>query len=84
MSPSAWSNDKILAVNTLYRSFVGSRRPLRRTRRTRIISDEVLAQFGSPRRPTSTSIESCENGASSWYELRERDQHPVFVQAPLA
>jgi hypothetical protein len=41
-------NDKILAVNTLYRSFVGVEKPWRdETGGSKIISDEVLAQFGS-------------------------------------
>lgn len=77
-------NDKILAVNTLYRSFVGVEKAVAtKPEDLKIISDEVLAQFGS----AETANEHFDRilrkrFSGSWYELRERDQHLGFRPWP--
>jgi ankyrin repeat protein len=70
-------NDKILAVNTLYRSFVGVEKAVATNPEDlRIISDEVLAQFGSAEAANEHLDRVLrERFSGSWYELRERDQH---------
>jgi hypothetical protein len=79
-----YRNDKILAVNTLYRSFVGVEKAVAtKPEGLKIISDEVLAQFGS----AETANENFDRilrkrFSGSWYELRERDQHLGFRPWP--
>jgi ankyrin repeat protein len=79
-----YRNDKILAVNTLYRSFVGVEKAVAtKPEDLKVISDEVLAQFGS----TEAADEYLdrvlrERFSGSWYELRERDQHLGFRPWP--
>lgn len=70
-------NDKILAVNTLYRSFVGVEKAVATKREDlEVITREVLSHFGS----AATANEHLDRAlrerfSGSWYELRERDQH---------
>src|SRR5262249_17807243 len=70
--------------NTLYRSFVGVEKAVAtKPEDMKIISDKVLAQFGS----TQTANEHFdrilrERFSGSWYELRERDQHLGFRPWP--
>jgi hypothetical protein len=73
-------NDKILAVNTLYRSFVGVEKAVAtKPEDLKIISDEVLAQFGSAEAANEHLDRVLrERFSGSWYELRERDQHLGF------
>ena len=73
-------NDKILAVNTLYRSFVGVEKAVAtKPEDLKIISDEVLAQFGSAEAANEHFDRVLrERFSGSWYELRERDQHLGF------
>ena len=79
-----YRNDKILAVNTLYRSFVGVEKVVAtKPEDLKIISDEMLAQFGS----AETANEHFdrilrERFSGSWCELRERDQHLGFRPWP--
>jgi hypothetical protein len=70
-------NDKILTVNTFYRSFVGVEKAVATKREDlTIISDEVLAQFGSAEAANEQLDRVLrERFSGSWYELRERDQH---------
>jgi ankyrin repeat protein len=77
-------NDKILAVNTLYRSFVGVEKAVAtKPQDLRIISDEVLAQFGSAEAANEHLDRVLrERFSGSWYELRERDQHLGFRPWP--
>ncbi|WP_254019422.1 ankyrin repeat domain-containing protein [Mesorhizobium escarrei] len=72
-----YRNDKILAVNTLYRSFVGVEKAVAtKPEDLKIISDEVLAQFGSAQTANEHFDRILrERFSGSWYELRERDQH---------
>lgn len=73
-------NDKILAVNTLYRSFVGVENAVAtKPEDVKIISDEVLAQFGSAE-SANRHVDRIlrERFSGGWYELRERDQHLGF------
>lgn len=81
---SGYRNDKILAVNTLYRSFVWVEKAVAtKPEDLKIISDEVLAQFGSAER-ANEHFERIfrERFSGSWYELRERDQHLGFGPWP--
>ena len=77
-------NDKILAVNTLYRSFVGVEKAVAtKPEDLKIISDEVLAQFGSAEAANEHLDRVLrERFSGSWYELRERDQHLGFRPWP--
>ena len=77
-------NDKILAVNTLYRSFVGVENAVAtKPQDLKIISDEVLAQFGSADSANAHLDRVLrERFSASWYELRERDQHLGFRPWP--
>jgi ankyrin repeat protein len=77
-------NDKILAVNTLYRSFVGvEKAAATKQEDLKIISDEVLAQFGSAEAANEHLDRVLrERFSGSWYELRERDQHLSFRPWP--
>lgn len=72
-----YRNDKILAVNTLYRSFVGVEKAVAtKPEDLKIISDEVNAQFGSAKTANEHFDRILrERFSGSWYELRERDQH---------
>jgi ankyrin repeat protein len=76
--------DKILAVNTLYRSFVGVEKAVAtKPEDLKIISDEVLAQFGSAEAANEHFDRVLrERFSASWYELRERDQHLGFRPWP--
>jgi ankyrin repeat protein len=73
-------NDKILAVNTFYRSFVGVEKAgATKKEDLEVIFDEVVSQFGS----TEAANEHLdrilrERLSGSWPELRERDQHLGF------
>ncbi len=77
-------NDKILAVNTLYRSFVGVEKAVAsKPKDLETISDEVLAQFGSAEAANEHFDRVLrERFSGSWYELRERDQHLGFRPWP--
>jgi ankyrin repeat protein len=79
-------NDKILAVNTLYRSFRGVEKAVAtREGDLKIISGEVLAQFGSAQAADEHLDRVLrERFSGSWYELRERDQHLGFRPWPWA
>lgn len=79
-----YRNDKILAVNTLYRSFVGVEKAVAtKPEDLKIISNEVLAQFGSAETANEHFDRSLrERFSGSWYELRERDQHLGFRPWP--
>jgi hypothetical protein len=70
-------NDKILAVNTFYRSFVGVEKAVATKRKdAEVISNEVLSQFGSVEAANEHLDRVLRDQLSgSWYELRERDQH---------
>jgi len=72
-----YRNDKIVAVNTFYRSFVGVEKAVATKREDlRIISNEVLTQFGSVEAANEHLDRVLRDRLSgSWYELRERDQH---------
>jgi ankyrin repeat protein len=74
---AGYRNDKILAVNTLYRSFAGvENATATKPEDLRIISGEVLAQFGSAKAANDHLDRVLrERFSGSWYELRERDQH---------
>jgi ankyrin repeat protein len=79
-----YRNDKILAVNTLYRSFVGVEKAVATERQDlEVISREVLSQFGSAE-AANEHLERVlrERLSGSWYELRERDQHLGFRPWP--
>ena len=75
-----YRNDKILAVNTLYRSFVGVEKAVAtKPEDQKIISDEVVEQFGSAAAANEHLDRVLrERFSGSWYELRERDQHLGF------
>jgi ankyrin repeat protein len=79
-----YRNDKILAVNTLYRSFVGVEKAAA-TKRVDLerITAEVLSQFGSAE-VANEHLDRVlrERFSGSWYELRERDQHLGFRPWP--
>jgi ankyrin repeat protein len=77
-------NDKILAVNTFYRSFVGVEKAVATKPEDRkIISEAVLAQFGSAEAADKHLDRALrERFSGSWYELRERDQHLGFRPWP--
>lgn len=79
-----YRNDKILAVNTLYRSFVGVDAAVATKPEDReIISAEVLAQFGSAEAANEHLDRILrEQLSGSWYELRDRDQHLGFRPWP--
>lgn len=79
-----YRNDKILAVNTLYRSFLGVEKAVAtKPEDLKIISDEVLAQFGSVETANKHFDRILrERFSGSWYELRERDQHLGFRPWP--
>ena len=79
-----YRNDKILAVNTLYRSFVGVEKAVAtKPEDMKIISEEVLAQFGSAETANEHFDQILrERFSGSWYELRERDQHLGFRPWP--
>ncbi len=71
-----YRNDKILAVNTFYRSFTGVEQAVAYDPDDqKIIAEEVLAQFGSAEK-ANTHFERIlrERLSGNWYELRERDQ----------
>lgn len=77
-------NDKILAVNTFYRSFGGVENAVATKPEDRkIISDAVLAQFGSAAAADEHLDRALrERFSGSWNELRERDQHLGFRPWP--
>jgi ankyrin repeat protein len=77
-------NDKILAVNALYRSFVGVEKAIAtKPEDLRIISEEVLAQFGSAAAANEHFDRVLrERFSGSWYKLKERDQHLGFRPWP--
>jgi ankyrin repeat protein len=77
-------NDKILAVNTFYRSFVGVENAVATKPEDRkIISAAVLAQFGSAAAADEHLDRALrERFSGSWYELRQRDQHLGFRPWP--
>jgi Ankyrin repeats (3 copies)/Ankyrin repeat len=77
-------NDKILAVNTLYRSFVGVEKAIASNPDDlKIISKEVLAQFGSTNAANKHLDQVLrERFSGPWYELRDRDQHLGFRPWP--
>ncbi len=79
-----YRNDKILAVNTLYRSFTGVEKAVATKQEDlKIISDEVLSQFGSIKAANEHLDEVLrERFSGSWYELRARDQHLGFRPWP--
>jgi ankyrin repeat protein len=79
-------NDKILAVNTFYRSFVGVEKAVAtKSEDRKIISAEVLAQFGSAAAADKHLDKALrERFSASWYELRDRDQHLGFSALPWA
>jgi ankyrin repeat protein len=77
-------NDKILAVNTLYRSFIGVEKAVATKKEDQdIITSEVLSQFGSPKAANDHLEQALhERLSGSWYELREKDQHLGFRPWP--
>jgi ankyrin repeat protein len=77
-------NDKILSVNTLYRSFIGVEKAVASNPDDlKIISNEVLSQFGSPDAANKHLDRVLrERFSDPWYELRERDQHLGFRPWP--
>ena len=77
-------NDKILSVNTFYRSFVGVEEAVATKRGDlEAISREVLAQFGSAEAANEHLDRVLrERLSESWYELRERDQDLGFSPSP--
>jgi ankyrin repeat protein len=77
-------NDKIQAVNTLYRSFIGVEKAVAtKPEDLKIIFDEVLTQFGSAEVANEHFDRVLrERFSGSWYELRERDQHLGFRPWP--
>ena len=77
-------NDKILAVNTLYRSFVGVEKAVATKQKDlEVITAEVLSQFGSAEAANEHLDRALrERLSGSWYELRERDQHLGFRPWP--
>ena len=79
-----YRNDKILAVNMLYRSFVGVEKAVATKREDlEIITREVLSQFGSAAAADAHLDRALrERFSESWYELRERDQHLGFRPWP--
>jgi hypothetical protein len=72
-----YRNDKILAVNTLYRSFIGvEKAAATKQEDLEIINAEVLSQFGSAEAANAHLDRALRDRFSgSQYELRERDQH---------
>jgi len=79
-----YRNDKILAVNTLYRSFVGVEKAVATKRKDlEVITAEVLSQFGSAEAANEHLDRALrERFSRSWYELRDRDQHLGFRPWP--
>ena len=79
-----YRNDKILAVNTLYRSFVGVEKAVATKSTDRdLISAEVLSQFGSAAAANEHLDRTLrERFSAEWYELRPRDQHLGFRSSP--
>jgi ankyrin repeat protein len=77
-------NDKILAVNTLYRSFIGVEKAVATKPTDReVISAEVLSQFGSAAAANEHLERTLrERFSADWYELRPRDQHLGFRPWP--
>jgi hypothetical protein len=68
-------NDKILAVNTFYRSFVGVEKATATKKEDlKVIANEVLSQFGTAEAANAHLDRALRDRLSgSWYELRERD-----------
>ena len=79
-----YRNDKILAVNTLYRSFIGVDKATATKREDlEIIKAEVVSQFGSAEAANAHLDRVLrERFSASRYELRERDQHLGFRPWP--
>lgn len=79
-----YRNDKILAVNTLYRSLVGVENAgATKPKDLEIISTEVLSQFGSAAAANEHFDQALrERFSADWYELRARDQHLGFRPWP--
>jgi hypothetical protein len=79
-----YRNDKILAVNTLYRSFVGVEKAVAtKPQDLEIISAEVLSQFGSAAAANEHFDRALrERFSADWYELRARDQDLGFRAWP--
>ncbi|HEV8367539.1 MAG TPA: ankyrin repeat domain-containing protein [Pyrinomonadaceae bacterium] len=79
-----YRNDKILAVNTLYRSFIGVEKAVATKQKDlEVITNEVVSQFGSAEAANKHLDQTLrERFSGSWYELRERDQHLDFRPWP--
>jgi ankyrin repeat protein len=79
-----YRNDKILAVNTFYRSLVGVEKAVStKPEDSKIISGEVLSQFGSAKAANEHLDRVLRDRFSaSWCELRDRDQHLGFRPWP--
>ncbi len=77
-------NDKILSVNTFYRSFIGVGKAVATKKEDQdIITSNVLSQFGSPKAANDHLERALHDRLSgSYYELRERDQHLGFRPWP--